>query len=265
MFAFLFLIIGAVFLAALFLTSRLLPDGKWRLLFILSVLAVVVAYPYLHLVLPSYHKFKQLCIHPSPPTIVKTKAVDFILINGGFPSDCTEGPAYIENLGYLGFDCRKRTGENRLHQLVTTLYRYTKRPGTSSDCGLDCFDVKEISSPETKFGPFYAESRTRAGYLAGDERRVTTDFPVSNEKQMPFWRWLRFNDSILADGTEGDMAYTTNYYYLPYGPLRILGLASGGAPAEECPRNPAVDPRNVYIPKSSDNEPSARAANVGGR
>jgi hypothetical protein len=252
MFAIGFLIAGALFLAGLFLASRLLPKGKWRLLLILGVLAAIVLYPFLHLVRPSYAKFRELCLHPSPPTIVKTKAVDFILLDGGYSSDCTKGPAYIAKLGYRGFDCRQIVGSNSRHEVVAQLYRYTKRPSASPDCGLECFDVEKIAIPEANFGYFDHSSRARGGYMAGDERRVTIDYPISKEdKQIPFWRWLLFNDSILVDVTEGDMAFTTDYYYLPYGPITILGLASGSAPAEQCPRNSGVDPRNVYTPKSS--------------
>jgi len=247
-----FLIAGALFLAGLFLASRLLPKGKWRPIFILGVLAAIMVYPFLHLVRPSYAKFKDLCLHPSPPTIVKTKAVDFILLDAGYSSDCTKGPTYIAKLGYLGFDCRKIVGSNSRHEVVAGLYRYTRRLGGNSACGLECFDVEKIAAPEANYGYFDRSSRTRAGYLAGDEKRVTIDYPVSKEEaQIPFWRWLRFNDSILVDVAEGDMAFTTHYYYLPYGPITILGLASGSAPTEQCPRNSGVDPRNVYIPKSA--------------
>lgn len=249
MFAIGFFIVGALFLAGLFVASKLLPPGKWRHLFILGVLASIFAYPFLHLVRPSYFKFNELCLHPSPPTIVKTKAVDFILLDAGYSSDCTKGPAYIAKSGYLGFDCRK-IGSNSRHEGVRELYRYTRRSGGDSACGLECFDAEKIATPEANFGYFDNSSRTRAGYLAGDERRVTVDYPDSKEaRQIPFWQWLRFNDSILVDVTEGDVAFTTHYFYLPYGPITVLGLASGSAPAEQCPRSPGVDPRYVYKPK----------------
>ena len=252
MFAIGFLIVGVIFLAGLFFASKLLPPGKWRSIFILGVLSFIFAYPFLHLVRPSYIKFKELCLQQSPPTIVKTKAVDFILLNAGYSSDCTKGPAYIANSGYLGFDCSKIVGSNARHEVVTEFYRYTKKSSAASTCGLECFDAKKIANPETHFGYLVHRSRTRAGYLAGDERRVTLDYPDSKgEEQIPFWRWLRFNDAILVDATEGDMAFTTHYFYLPYGPITVLGLSSGSAPAEQCPRLPSVDPRDVYKPKRS--------------
>lgn len=243
MFAIGFLIVGAIFLTGLFLAGKLLP-GKWRLPFILGVLGFISAYPFLHLVRPSYLAFKELCQQQRPPTIVKTKVVDFILLNSGYSSDCTNGPAYIANSGYLGFDCRKTDAG------VIELYRYTKKSGADSTCGLECFDVEKIAKPETIFGYFDKSSRTRAGYMLGDERRVTMDYPnARGEKQIPFWRWLKFSDAILVDATEGDMAFTTHYSYLPYGPITVLGLASGSAPSEQCPRPSSVDPRDVYKPK----------------
>lgn len=245
MFAIGFLIIGAIFIGCLFLASKLLPD-RWRHPFVFGVITVISTYPFLHLVRPSYKAFKELCQHQRPPTIVKTKAVDFILLNRGNSSDCTGGPAYIGNSGYLGFDCRTNAVDNG----VIGLYRYTKRSGADSACGLECFDVEKIVKPETVFGYFDNSGRTRAGYMVGDERKVTIDYPaMRSEEQIPFWRWLRFNDYILVDATEGDMAFTTGYSYLPYGPLTILGLASGSAPAEQCPWPAEVDPRDVYKPK----------------
>jgi len=250
MFAIGFFIVGVLFLAGLFLASRLLPPGMWRGLFILGVLASIFVYPFLHLVSPSYIKFKELCLHPSPPTIVKTKAVDFILLDAGYSSDCTKGPAYIAGSGYLGFDCRKIVGSNARHEVVAELYRYTMRSGVDPACGLECFNAERIPAPEARFGFFDHTSRTRAGYLVGDERVVTIDYPRSREdKQIPFWRWLRFSDTFLVDAVEGDMAFTTNYSYLPYGPITVLGLASGGAPADQCPLHPGVDPRSIYRPK----------------
>ena len=250
MFAIGFLIVGAIFLAGLFLVSKLLPPGKWRAIFILGVLASIFAYPFLHLVRPSYIKFKELCRQQSSPTIVKTKTVDYILLNSGFSSDCTEGQAYIANTCYLGFDCSKRVGSNARHEVVTELHRYTKKSDADPSCGLECFDVQKIAKPETTFGYLLHSSRTRAGYMAGDERKVTIDYPhLRGEEQIPFWRWLRFSDAILEDATEGDMAFTTRYYYLPYGPITVLGLASGSAPAEQCPLPPSVDARDVYKPK----------------
>jgi len=250
MFAIGFLIFGVLFLAGLFVASRLLPPGKWRSLFVLGVLASIFAYPFLHLVRPSYIKFNELCLHPSTPTILKTKAVDFILLDAGYSSDCTKGPAYIAESGYLGFDCRKRVGLNSRNEAVTELYRYTRKSGGDSACGLECFDAERIVTPEANFGYFDHSSRTRGGYLAGDERKVTVDYPHSKEgKEVPFWRWLRFTDTILVDATEGDMAFTTHYFYLPYGPITVLGLASGSAPAEQCPRPADMDPRFVYRAK----------------
>lgn len=250
MFAIGFFIAGLLFLVGLFFVSRLLPSGKWRPLFILGVLASVFVYPFLHLVRPSYGKFKELCLHPSPPTILKTKLVDYILLDAGYASDCTKGPAYIAKFGYLGFDCRNSVTSNSENNFVSELYRYTRRSGADLACGLECFDAEKIAKPEANFGHFDHSSRTRGGYLAGDERRVTIDYPGSkHEEQISFWRWLRFSDTILVDVTEGDMAFTTRYYYLPYGPITILGLASGSAPAEACPWPAGVDPRDVYKPK----------------
>lgn len=249
MFAIGFFIVGALFLAGLFFASRLLPVGKSRALFIGGVLAFIFAYPFLHLVRPSYVKFKELCLQSPAPSIIKTKAVDFILLDAGYSSDCTKGPAYIANSGYLGFDCRKVVDSNSKQ-----LYRYTKRSGADSSCGLECFNVEKISQPESNFGYFDNSSRTRAGYLTGGERKVTVDYPNSkDEKETPFWQWLRFNDTILVDVTDGDMAFTTRYFYLPYGPLTALGLASGSAPAEQCAWPPSIDPRSVYRAKRLPN------------
>lgn len=245
MFAIGFLIIGAIFIGCLLLASKLLPE-RWRHPFVLGVLAVISTYPFLHLVRPSYKTFKELCQHQRPPTIIKTKAVDFILLEWGYLSDCTGGPAYIANSGYLGFDCRT----NAVDKEAVALYRYTKKPDSDSNCGLECFDVEKILKPETSFGYFDHSSRTRAGYMVGDEKRVTIDYPaMRSEEHIPFWRWLRFDDYILVDAADGDMAFTTRYSYLPYGPLTILGLASGSAPAEQCPWPPKVNPRDVYKPK----------------
>lgn len=251
MFAVGFLLAGAAFVIGLYVASRLLPPGKSRTTFVLGVLAILFAYPLLHLVRPSYIKFKELCLLQSHQTIVKTKPVDYILISGGFPSDCTEGPAYIRDLGYLGFDCRMRVGINSRNESVTELYRYTKRAGAIPDCGLECFDAVRIARPESEFG-YGVPGQVRAGYLSGDERRVTVDYPLSTADQMiPFWQWLRFRDNILVDAAEGEMAFTTSYFYLPYGPITILGLASGTAPMKQCPQPPGVDARGVYVPKRS--------------
>lgn len=245
MFAIGFFILGALFLAGVLFASTLLPAGKFRSGFVLGVLAFIFAYPFLHLIRPSYFKFKELCVQPSSPTIIKTKAVDFILLDGGYRSDCSKGPAYIANFGYLGFDCRKGNSSGS-----PQLFRYTKRLGADSNCGLECFDVKEILQPESSFGFFDNSSRTRAGYLVGDEKRVTVDYPNSKvEESPPFWRWLRFTETLLVDGIDGDMAFTTNYFYLPYGPITMLGLASGSAPAEQCPWPPGIDARSVYKAK----------------
>lgn len=251
MFAIGFIVVFFLFLFSLCGIGALLPIGKWRPVFILGVLAFIFAYPFLHLVRPSYAKFKELCLHPNPPTIVKTKRVDFILLEYGSPSDCKKGPAYIANYGYLGFDCNKRVGLDSRNEAITQLYRYTRKSGAATTCGLECFDAEKIATPEANFGESVRVYRTRAGYLAGNERRVTVDLPDSKEEEDPFWRWLRFTDRILFDGTEGDMAFTTHYFYLPYGPLTILGLASGSAPTEECRWQPSVDPREVYKPKHS--------------
>ena len=249
MFAIGFLIVGFLFFFVLCGVAALLPLGKWRPLFTLGVLALVFAYPFLHLARPSYAKFKELCSRPNPPTIVKTKAVDFILLEDGYPSNCEKGPAYIAKTGYLGFDCNKQVGMDSRKEMVTQLYRYTKKSGAESTCGLACFDKEAITTPESNFGYSVRNDRARAGYLAGNERKVTADYPNSSEQETPFWRWLRVNDTILVDKTEGDMAFTTHYIYLPYGPIKVLGLASGSAPAEECPWPHSVDPREVYTPK----------------
>lgn len=245
MFAIGFLIIGAIFIGFLFLASKLLPE-RWRHPFVFVVITVISTYPFLHLVRPSYKTFKELCQHQKPPTIIKTKAVDFILLENGYLSDCTSGPTYIANSGYLGFDCRTNTVDKD----AIALYRFTKKLDSDSNCGLECFNVEKIAKPETPFGYFDNSSRTRAGYMVGDERKVTIDYPAKrSDEQVPFWRWLRFNDYILVDATDGDMAFTPHYSYLPYGPLTILGLASGSAPEERCPWPPKVDPRDVYKSK----------------
>lgn len=246
-----FLLFAGIFVLVVFLLNKtFLPPGKARVIFPVAVFSAIAAYPFLHLIRPSYFKFKELCLQSHPPTILKTKEVDFILIDHGFSSDCSKGPEFIRNSGYLGFDCRKRVGSNARGEVVTELYRYTRNVGTDAACGLECFGMQRISEPEARFG-FSVRSRTRGGYLAGDERRVTSDYPGSQEEEeIPFWRWLRFSDHILVDANDGDMAFTTQYYYLPYGPITILGLASGSAPSQRCPQPKQIDPRVVYKPRS---------------
>ncbi|GCB06797.1 hypothetical protein [Ralstonia sp. SET104] len=249
MFAIAFLILFCLFFFAVWGVGALLPIGKWRPLFPLGVLACVFAYPFLHLARPSYAEFKELCSHPTQASIIKKKSVDFILLDWGFSSDCKKGPAYIANHGYLGFDCNKRVGLNSNSEAKTQFYRYTRKPGAPATCGLECFDEEDISKPEANFGLSTRSNRARAGYMASSERRVTVDRPFSSDQEIPFWQWLRFNDQILVDATDGDMAFTSHYTYLPYGPITILGFASGSAPTEQCPWPPTIDPRDVYKPK----------------
>ena len=247
MFALGFLLFGVVFLVALFLVSKLISP-RWRAIFVAGVLGFIVAYPFLHNIRPSYAKFKELCARAQQPTILRTRQIDFILIEHGFPSNCTKGPEFIRNRSYLGFDCNKIVGSNSSGR-VTELHRYTMKKNSGMSCGLECFTDEKIAAPETLFGFLHSTGRSRHGYLAGDERVVTSDYPSLNEKSIPFWRWLRFIDFIIVDGTDGDMAYSTRYSYLPYGPLAILGLASGTPPTEQCPFPESVDPRDVYKPR----------------
>ena len=229
-----FLVFGLVFFGAVLLASKLLPRA-WRVWFMCSVIGSVFAYPFLHLVRPSYHRFNELCQQGARPVIVKTVAVDFLPLNSATPEQCVEGPALIAGRGYLGFECKQRYPSDGPG------FRYTRLDEGGPACGLECFKKEEIAvaaDTQDRSGTNYS---SRSGYMAGEARKVT--------QEVPFWRWLIFRDTTLTDVSGAELAYTTRYLYYPYGPLTILGLASGTAPTLECPYPGKIDPRLVYLPR----------------
>ncbi len=231
-----FLLFGLLHFGALLLVSKLLPQA-WRVWFICAVIGCVFAYPFLHLVRPSYHRFKELCLQGTRPVIVKTVAVDFLPLKSETPEQCVEGPALIAGRGYLGFECKQRDRSD------APGFRYTRLDGDGPACGLQCFKKEEIAVAADTQDRSVTNDLSRSGYMAGATRKVT--------QEVPFWRWLIFRDTSLVDVRGDELAYTTSYLYYPYGPLTFLGLASGTAPTLECPYAGEIDPRLVYVPRDA--------------
>jgi hypothetical protein len=170
-----------------------------------------------------------------------TKQVDYIFLNYGFASDCTEGPKFIGSSAFLGFDCLLREkGEPE------RLYRFTRKANRGEACGLKCFERARIAEAEASY-----HSIDRWGYVDGDKLVITYD-GASHKTDMPNDEKLRFRDLRLVDASDGEMAFGRHFFYHPYGTgwARILGAASGDAPTQKCsPHLLQIDPRDVYKPR----------------
>lgn len=237
MFALGFLLLLIIFFLLLAVISELFPKGRPRIVFILVVLGGIAAYPFAYKISPGYHSFLQLCEQPDRLQIMRRKPVDFIFIDWGYATDCSKGPALVDGRPYLGFDCL------RAQQGGPKLYRYTKRTNWQRGCDLSCFEESPLDEAEASY-----KSEYRHGYIDG-ENPVVTYYRgvVTNARD---GTKLSFNDQVLW--SSGEMAYTRDYTYYPYGTgwAKILGMASGSPPSLSCnERFIQIDPRSVFPPK----------------
>lgn len=244
MFALGFLLAIVVVATALTVVSKAVPAGKPRVMFVVCVLGAIAIYPFFYNVTPSYRFFLELCESLDRTQIVKRQPVDYVLFEGGYSSDCTKGPAFISDRAYLGFDCLRADKAGRV------LVRYTKNSSWRDTCGIECFDLMLIGSPE---GPY--EWKHRQGVADGQNLLVTYDGTRANgfiKNEAPDTN-LFFSDRVLWSNGE-EVARARNYTYRQYGNgwAKILGLASGSAPSKSCRvRFAPLDVRDVFPPKGA--------------
>jgi hypothetical protein len=171
-----------------------------------------------------------------------SKPVSFILIEWGYATDCTRGPAFVDGHGYAGFDCKFRGNGGK------GLYRYTKMPTWYSGCGLECFERSSLETPESAYS-----SEDRYGYMDGTNAIFTDGYGIAKGGSFRDDRKLVFHDRLLVDG--GVLAFGRDYTYYPYGNgwAKILGMASGSAPAMSCKTQfVPMDLRDAYRPRTAD-------------
>jgi hypothetical protein len=241
MFALGFLFIVAVFLFVLILSSKLLPSGLARFIYVVAVLGALVAYPYAYKLTPAFSDFNELCERADRYQVPRSKPVSFILIEWGYATDCTKGPGFVDGYSYAGFDCQFRSNDDK------GLYRYTKMPTWHSGCGLECFERSPLEKPESTYS-----SEDRYGYVQGKNAILTGGYGIARGASSRDDQKLVFHDRLLVD--EGVMAYGRDYTYYPYGNgwAKILGLASGSAPAFSCKtRFVPMDLRDAYKPRAA--------------
>ncbi len=169
---------------------------------------------------------------------MKRQPVDFIFLEWGFATDCAKGPAFVEKRSYLGFDCL------RSQQGGPQLYRYTKKSSWYEGCGLECFVSEPLEQAEASY-----KSEYRSGYIDGTIAVTTYYRGVVNKEQEG--EKLFFQDHVLWSSEE--MGYARDYTFFQYGNgwAKLLGMASGSAPALSCgTRFLNVDPREVFPPKA---------------
>ena len=240
MFALGFLLAFIAFLGLLAFTSRALPAGLPRVLYVIAVLGAAMAYPNAYKHTSSYSAFNELCSRQDRYQVVKQRPASFIYIDWGHSSDCTRGPAFIAAKGYAGFDCKLASGK------TSSLFRYSKKESWNAECGLECFVATPIDRPETNY-----RSEDRSGFVDGTNAVLTGGYGVTTYDSTRDEEKLVFHDSLLVD--DGVMAYAREYTYYPYGRgwAKLLGLASGTAPNKTCqPKTTRTDPRDVYVPKT---------------
>ena len=170
-----------------------------------------------------------------------SKPVSFILIEWGYATDCTKGPGFVDGYSYAGFDCKFRSNDDK------GLYRYAKTPTWHSGCGLECFERSSLQKPESAYS-----SEDRYGYMEGKNAILTDGYGVARGSSSRDDKKLVFHDRLLVD--DGVMSFGRDYTYYPYGNgwAKILGLASGSAPAMSCKTQfVPMDLRDAYKPRAA--------------
>ncbi len=242
MFGLLFIFIIPVFLLLLIISSKILPKGLARPIYIVAVLGLVVAYPFTYKLSSSFSDFNDLCERTDRYQVLKSKPVSFILIEWGYATDCTKGPSFIDGYSYAGFDCRFRSSSDK------DLYRYKKLPTWHSGCGLECFERSKVEKPESQF-----ITENRYGYMDGKQAVLTYGYGITGFNLARTGQKLVFEDSLIVDGDI--MAFGRDYTYYPYGDgwATILGGASGSAPSMRCKTALVpMDLRETYKPRTAD-------------
>ncbi|AMC35354.1 hypothetical protein VN23_12405 [Janthinobacterium sp. B9-8] len=242
MFAIGFLLLAGFIFLLLILSSKILPPGLPRVIYIVFVLSALAIYPFAYKLTPAYAKFIELCNKTDRYQVLKTRPVSYIYIEAGYSSDCTQGPAFIAKHGYAGFDCSLRGKDE------TALYRYTKKANWHRDCGLECFDAARLKLPETNY-----RSEHRYGFIDGDRSILTYGYGVVESSVLRDEDKLDFTDRLFVE--DGVMAFGRDYIFWPYGNgwAKILGMASGDAPSQKCEQQfVSMDLRGVYPPLSKN-------------
>ena len=238
MFAIGLLLLAGLFMLLLILSSKILPRGLPRFAYFVAVIGALAIYPFAYKLTPTYAKFNELCNRTDRYQVLKTRPVSYIYVEAGFSSDCTKGPAFIAKRGYAGFDCSLRSRDG------TALYRYTRKTIWHEACGLECFDAVRQAVPETDYRFEY-----RYGFVDGDQSIITDGYGVKRSGASRDDAKLAFTDRLIAE--DGVVAYGRDYVFLPYGNgwAKILGMASGSAPAQTCkPQFVPMDLRDAYPP-----------------
>ncbi|MDO8768442.1 MAG: hypothetical protein Q7K57_07040 [Burkholderiaceae bacterium] len=234
------LLLASLFVLLLIFSSKIVPKGVPRVAYFVTMLGVLVIYPFAYKLSPTYAKFHELCSGTDRYHVLKARPASYIYIEAGFSSDCKSGPSFVAKHGYAGFDCSLRSRDE------TALYRYTKKASWSETCGLECFDAVRQDLPETNYRREY-----RYGFVDGDRSIVTDGYGVGRSSESREGAKLVFTDRLLVE--DGVIAYGRDYVFLPYGDgwAKILGMASGSAPAQTCkPQFIPMDLRDAYPPQS---------------
>lgn len=241
MFGLFFMFIITVFFLLLILSSKILPKGLARPIYMVAVLGVLVAYPYTYKLSSTFSDFNELCERADRYQVLKSKPVSFILIEWGYATDCTKGPSFVDGYSYAGFDCKFRSSSDE------GLYRYTKMPTWYSGCGLECFERSSLEKLESEY-----ISKDRYGYMDGKHAILTDGYGIAIGNLDRVGQKLVFHDRLLVDGDV--MAFGRDYTYYPYGDswAKILGGASGSAPSMSCKTQfVPMDLRDTYKPRAA--------------